>query len=90
MAALNRNEMSERPYTGAGNGTVKEQIIRRSGASPEPTRMATPRELRLAVVRYDEGPDRCTLYPPGLTGIERMETWISADMSAVVDLLAWQ
>lgn len=47
-------------------------------------------DLRLAVVRYDERPDRGTIHPPGLTGVERMETWISVDMSAVTDLRTWR
>ncbi|WP_259518372.1 hypothetical protein [Halanaeroarchaeum sp. HSR-CO] len=43
-------------------------------------------DLRLAVVRYDDRPDRGTIHPSGLTGLERMETWISVDMSLVADL----
>ena len=45
---------------------------------------ATPR-LELALVRYDDRPDRCTIHPPETTGIERMSTWISVDRSLVVD-----
>lgn len=44
--------------------------------------------LRLAVVSYEDGADRGTVHPPGLTGFERMETWLSVDLSAVVDLSA--
>lgn len=47
-------------------------------------------ELHLAVVRYDGGPDRGTIHPPGLTGIERMETWLSANVSAFVELSEWR
>ncbi len=45
--------------------------------------------LRLEVVEY---PDRarCTMHPPGLTGVERMSTWISADRSALLDLDAFR
>jgi len=46
--------------------------------------------LRLAVVRRDDAPDRATVHPAGTTGIERMETWLSVDLSAVTDLSAWR
>jgi len=44
--------------------------------------------LRLAVVRRDGGPDRATVHPSEATGIERMETWLSVDLSVVTDLSA--
>jgi len=34
--------------------------------------------------------DRATVFPPGLSGIDRMETWLSVDRSVVVDLDAWR
>ncbi|WP_245180724.1 DUF7511 domain-containing protein [Haloarcula amylovorans] len=43
-------------------------------------------ELSMTVVQYTDGPDRCTVYPPGLSGVARMSTWLSADRSAFVDL----
>ncbi|MFC6757479.1 MULTISPECIES: DUF7511 domain-containing protein [Haloarcula] len=43
-------------------------------------------ELSLTVVRYADGPDRCTIYPPDMTGDARMSTWLSADYEAVVGL----
>jgi hypothetical protein len=46
--------------------------------------------LRLAVVRRDGSSDRATVHPPGLTGVDRMETWLSVDLSAVVELDAWR
>jgi len=49
-----------------------------------------PPELRLTVVRHDGIADRATVHPPGLTGIDRMETWLSVNRSAVVDLDAWR
>lgn len=55
---------------------------------PSSGRRETVRELQLAVVTYDESPDRGTIHPKGLTGIERMETWISADMTAFFELSA--
>lgn len=47
-------------------------------------------ELDLAIVRYDDGPDRGTIHPPELTGIAGMESWISVDLSVVVDLSMWR
>jgi len=43
-------------------------------------------ELSMTVVRYSDSPDRCTVYPPGLSGVARMSTWISADRSLCVDV----
>ena len=42
--------------------------------------------LSLTVVHYSDAPDRCTVFPPGLSGDARMSTWISADRSAFVRL----
>ncbi|PSQ21778.1 hypothetical protein BRD06_10780 [Halobacteriales archaeon QS_9_67_15] len=57
-----------RPHTSA-DGRLSE-----TGAPP----------LELALVRYDERPDRCTVCPAASTGVERMSTWISVDRSLVV------
>jgi hypothetical protein len=46
---------------------------------------ATP-DLRLAVVRYDTESDKGTVYPPNVDDIAKMSTWISADLSAFVDV----
>ncbi|MFC6872573.1 DUF7511 domain-containing protein [Halobellus marinus] len=46
--------------------------------------------LRLAVVDQDGRPDRATIHPPGLTGTARLETWLSVDLSVVVELSAWR
>jgi len=43
-------------------------------------------ELSMTVVRYSDSPDRCTVYPPGLSGVARMSTWLSADRSLFVDV----
>ncbi|MFW5905356.1 MAG: DUF7511 domain-containing protein [archaeon] len=51
---------------------------------------SAPTDLHLAIVRYDDRADRGTIHPPGLEGIPRMETWLSADMSVFVDLLAYR
>jgi len=47
-------------------------------------------ELSLTVVRYTDGPDRGTIYPPESGGDARMSTWLSADRAAFVDLAAMQ
>jgi hypothetical protein len=44
----------------------------------------------LAVVDQDGRPDRATIHPPGLTGTARLETWLSVDLSVVVELSAWR
>jgi len=46
--------------------------------------------LSLTVVRYADGPDRCTVYPPETSGDARMSTWLSADRSVFVDLASMQ
>lgn len=43
-------------------------------------------DLAMTVVTYDDMADRCTVYPPGLSSVARMSTWISVDRSAVVSL----
>lgn len=43
-------------------------------------------ELHAEVVEYPDSPDRVTVYPPGLTGVDRMSAWLSADRSLLVDL----
>jgi hypothetical protein len=58
-----------------------------TGADPE---SPTGPELHLAVVQYEDKPDLGTIYPPGLSGVERMDTWISATMAEFVDLDAWR
>jgi hypothetical protein len=46
--------------------------------------------LELTVVEYTDRSDRVTMAPPDLSGIARMETWLSADSAAIVDLAAWR
>jgi len=46
--------------------------------------------LRLILVSYDDRPDRATLCPAGLSGVDRMETWLTADASAFVDVVAYR
>ncbi|MFC7226850.1 hypothetical protein N0B31_05500 [Salinirubellus salinus] len=46
----------------------------------------TPPGLVSAVVAYTDGPDRRTVYPPGLSSVERMSTWFTADDDAFLDV----
>ena len=63
---------------------------------PVPKHPTPPRQshhtptLHLAIVDQDERPDRATVHPPGLTGTARLETWLSVDLSVVVELSAWR
>ncbi|MGM0397818.1 MAG: DUF7511 domain-containing protein [Halobacteriota archaeon] len=68
-----------------GTGLQDDQPLDRSATRGQGSATPVP-DLRLAVVRYDDRPDRGTIHPSGLTGLERMETWISVDMSLVTDL----
>ncbi len=46
----------------------------------------TPPALVSTIVRYTDSPDRRTVYPPGLSSVARMSTWLTADADAFVDL----
>ena len=63
---------------------------RAAGSPVSPSRDSRAPALDLVIVRRDDGADRATIHPPGLTGVARMETWLSTDRSAVVDLSAWR
>lgn len=43
-------------------------------------------ELRSVVVEYENRPDRRTIYPAGVSGMERMSSWLTADDSVFADL----
>jgi hypothetical protein len=43
-------------------------------------------DLHGVVVSYENGPDRCTIYPRGRSRHDRLETWLSADADAFVSL----
>ena len=43
-------------------------------------------KLRATVVEYEEAPNECTIHPRGVSGMDRMTTWISAEEGAYVDL----
>lgn len=41
--------------------------------------------LEAIVVRYQDGPDRCTITPKDCSDAERLTTWLSADLDLFVD-----
>lgn len=42
--------------------------------------------LRATIVEYEDAPNECTIYPNGVSEMERMTTWISAEEGSYVDL----
>lgn len=42
--------------------------------------------LEAVVVRYEDGPDRCTIAPRDCPDEAKLTTWLSADVATVVDL----
>ena len=42
--------------------------------------------LRSVVVRYEQRPDRCTVYPARESCCEHIDAWLSADADAFVSL----
>ncbi|WP_436910173.1 DUF7511 domain-containing protein [Halosimplex marinum] len=58
---------------------------RSPSTGPDQPGRTDPPALELALVRYADRPDRCTIHPPDATGVERMSTWISVDRTLVVD-----
>lgn len=79
--------MSNGPTSTDGRHAEFPTARSQTGTDPEP---ATGPALHLAVVQYEDKPDLGTIYPPGLSGVERMDTWISAAMTEFVDLDAWR
>ena len=59
-----------------------------TGADVDRSRDVDGREFALhgVVVTYEDGPDRCTVYPRRNRCLERVEAWLSADLDAFVDL----
>jgi len=47
-------------------------------------------DLHSVVVSYEDGADRCTIYPRRRQCIERTTEWLSADLAAFVDLADWE
>ena len=82
--------MSERAHASSTRGRLPDEQTDTSRATLSHTGGAPAPDLQLDVVTYDDGPDRGTIHPPDLTGIERMETWMSVDLSVVADLSVWR
>ncbi|WP_313691201.1 DUF7511 domain-containing protein [Halorarum halobium] len=51
-------------------------------------RFAAPAGLELALVRYEDAPDRCTLSPRDVDEEEVLTHWLSVDASLAVPLSA--
>lgn len=82
--------MSESSHTTSNGGRFPEEQTSDSLETPSQAEGETVPDLQLAIVTYDDSPDRGTIHPPDLTGIERMETWISVDLSVIEDLSMWR
>jgi len=80
--------MDKRPYTSDGQDATIDSATFEELAGGD--RKGPIPELRLEIVKFDERVNRGTIHPPGLTGLERMETWLSANLSAFVELSAWR
>ena len=72
--------MSGKPDT-EGKPTERERTTVDADESDHPAGGLTS-----VVVKYRNGPDIRTIYPPCATDIERMSTWISANTAAFVHL----
>ncbi|WP_438267639.1 DUF7511 domain-containing protein [Halorussus aquaticus] len=82
--------MSERPLT-TDDWSGSTDDYANTTRDPVKSVSAQPTlDLRLTIVKYHEQPDRGTIHPPELTGSNRMETWLTANMSAFVALSEWQ
>ena len=82
--------MDEFPETTDDTDRPKERTNGGDVVSFGPDRSEGPPELRLTVVENEMCPDRGTIHPPDLIGLERMETWLSVDASIFVELTAWR
>lgn len=81
---IQEGQMADNPYSDDLSPAVVTAV-----SPPRPGPDESP-DLRLTVVQYEDDSDRGTIHPPGLTGIDRMETWLSADLSVFVDLDSWR
>jgi hypothetical protein len=68
---------------GSEGGRTDRTQTARDGVDESPD--AAP-VLSSTVVGYRERPDRRTVYPPDLSSVARMSTWLTADDDAFVDL----
>ena len=82
--------MSDPTYTSSNTNQRSQEETSTNPKPRVPPREQPQSELQLAIVTSNDGPHRGTISPPNLTGIERMETWMSVDMTIVVDLSTWR
>ncbi|ELY48673.1 DUF7511 domain-containing protein [Natronorubrum bangense] len=66
--------------TGHDDHSVRKRLAAAAASSEQPP------PLECVVVHYQDRPDRCTITPRECSETERLTTWLSADIGAVVDL----
>jgi len=44
------------------------------------------KKLVYQITSQDSGPDSVTVFPPDVTGIKKLSTWLTVDADCVVDL----
>ncbi|MWV65459.1 hypothetical protein GRS48_11620 [Halorubrum sp. JWXQ-INN 858] len=53
-----------------------------------------PREhessIEATIVKYDDGPDECTLHPTDPTESQRLTEWLTAKQGTYVSLASWR
>lgn len=82
--------MNESSHTASNQERLPEEQTNKSQETRSRTGGGPVPDLQLAIVTYDDRPDRGTIRPPKLIGIKRMETWISVDLSVITDLSMWR
>jgi hypothetical protein len=82
--------MSESSHISSNGERLREEQTNKSRKTPSQAGGETVPDLQLTIVSYDDSPNRGTIHPPDLTGIERMETWMSVDLSVVAALSMWR
>jgi hypothetical protein len=72
---MSMNEPNETGEQWINDGSAASEA---GDATGEPAPEELP-QLASTLVRYDGEPDQVTVYPPGMSSIERMSTWITVD-----------
>ena len=70
----------------SADGDADRTIGQRLADATARTDASEHRSLECLVVRYRDRPDRCTITPRECSEEERLTHWLSANLSAVVDL----
>jgi hypothetical protein len=76
--------MSDTPAD--SEGTFEAPLTTTGGDDAPHTIAGQDYALHSVVVTYEDGADRCTLYPRRQSCRERMSSWLSADFDAFVGL----